>query len=192
MKVTVSGPNLPRPLADKGTMHVHAAGCADLRKYPKGADQGGWPLDADSVQYVVENVYGHQIEEAGATWQDYVSDFYWAPCVFHLPATAPTPVNEGRLEAATESAIENLGEVLECQHALAAAEAGLQNSGLFDLGLAQVHLDEMGELLITPGATKEDPDLADFWRAHHLVMGATESLRCAIEALQRIEERHGW
>lgn len=90
MAVTISGPNLPRPLCDKGDMHVHAAGCADLRKYPTERHTGekGWTITVASVREVVENVYGDQIRESGSTWQDYVGDFYWAPCTSKLAEDA--------------------------------------------------------------------------------------------------------
>lgn len=85
MRVTILGPNLPRPLCDKGDMHVHAAGCADVRRYPKGADQGGWEIDADTMQDVVEAVYGDMIDESGRAWHEYIGDLHWAPCVDSLP-----------------------------------------------------------------------------------------------------------
>lgn len=85
MKITVMGPNLPRPLCDKGDMHVHAAGCADLRRYPKGIDQGGWTINVEDVRSVVVAVYDNMIDESGLTWEDYVSDLYWAPCTSTLP-----------------------------------------------------------------------------------------------------------
>lgn len=92
MRVTICGPNLPRPLCDRGDMHVHQAGCADLRKYPDDdrtrPGQKGWTIEASSVETVVYEVYDNQIEESeGYTWEDYVDDLYWAPCTSSLPRT---------------------------------------------------------------------------------------------------------
>lgn len=88
MRVTISGPNLPRPLCDKGDMHVHKAGCADLRRYPTERHTGekGWTIEATSRQGVVEDVYGDQMHDYDppAPWTDYEGDLYWAPCTSEL------------------------------------------------------------------------------------------------------------
>ncbi len=83
MRVDVRGPNLPNSLANRGTMHVHKEGCADLRKYPTGADQGGWVITAHTVEGLVQDIYSDFLAESDDwTWQDYLSaDLYVAPCV---------------------------------------------------------------------------------------------------------------
>ena len=60
IQVRVFGPNLPARLADRGTVHVHVAGCADIAKrYGRvcGADQGGWTATVASVKDIVADVY---------------------------------------------------------------------------------------------------------------------------------------
>lgn len=86
MKLTIIGPNLADQ--SKGSFHVHAAGCADLkrgqyRNLYRG-DTGTYHEDHDSIRSVVDSIYGPQsggfYEESETTWADYVSDFYFAPC----------------------------------------------------------------------------------------------------------------
>jgi hypothetical protein len=90
--VTVCGPNLPDQ--SKGDMHVHAAGCADLKRGQlRQADK--WTVEVDSVQAVVEAIYSDMIAECDpdepyGTWVDYEADLYFAPCV-HLPRYQPIP-----------------------------------------------------------------------------------------------------
>lgn len=87
MRVTVHGPNLPRHLSDKGTIHVHKDGCRDIKthRYPAGADQGGYGVDVASIAEIVEDVYpasdfqyDPDDEAAAAPYRD---DIYVAPCV---------------------------------------------------------------------------------------------------------------
>ena len=86
-EVTIHGPNLPRRLADKGTLHVHKVGCRDLvlHRYPTGPDQGGWKLEASSIADIVEDCYPASDfcydptnPEDVAPYRD---DIYVAPCV---------------------------------------------------------------------------------------------------------------
>lgn len=91
MQVAILGPNLPRPLCDKGDIHAHAAGCADIaRRYPAGRDQGGWVIEAASIQEIIEDVYGDQMHDYDppAPWSDYEGDVWLAPCVRELPREA--------------------------------------------------------------------------------------------------------
>jgi hypothetical protein len=85
VNVTICGPNLPRALSEKGTLHVHKTGCADLRKYPKGLDQIGWPMDADTIHEVIMEIYPPDNFDYDDTnpgeYATYRSDVYVAPCV---------------------------------------------------------------------------------------------------------------
>lgn len=86
--VTIVGPNLRDQ--SKGTFHVHAAGCADLRRSPnlKHEDQS-WSIAATSREHIAGVVYEDHIAEAeDMTAADYLGDFHFAPCVT-LPVSAP-------------------------------------------------------------------------------------------------------
>lgn len=91
-RVTVLGPNLPASMADKGTLHVHAEGCADIaRRYSKVIERDGWSFEAKSILAVVADIYepdnfGYDITDP-ADREQYVSDVHFAPCV-HLPFEA--------------------------------------------------------------------------------------------------------
>lgn len=89
MRVSILGPNLPRPFSDKGTFHIHAEGCRDIARYRirEGSDQGGWTMDASSIEDIVEEVYGDVMGDytPRAPWDEYESDFHFAPCVSSLP-----------------------------------------------------------------------------------------------------------
>lgn len=85
MRVTIAGPNLPRPLADRGDMHVHAAGCRDLSRYPTERHTGekGWTIEVAGLRELTLEVYGDQIAESDdpTDWQSYLEWMYVAPCV---------------------------------------------------------------------------------------------------------------
>jgi hypothetical protein len=102
-RVTIVGPNLPRPLCDKGTFHVHKAGCADLKRGALGRAHAGPSagfdmLVTDRLQ-VEADVYDFApAENEDYTVGDYQSDFHFAPCLDELPldsepeaAAAPAP-----------------------------------------------------------------------------------------------------
>jgi hypothetical protein len=81
--VTVYGPNLP---TQGETFHVHAAGCADVRRgfYPGLSKHQAMAWEAESIQEIVEEVYLDQIAESDgewATWEPYAHDFKIFPCV---------------------------------------------------------------------------------------------------------------
>lgn len=94
MKVDIAGPNLPRPLCDKGTLHVHAHGCADLKKSAYARAGEPWTIDAVSRQEVILDIYSNQIDESDSTWDDpaYETDVYFAPCCKALPRTTAEAV----------------------------------------------------------------------------------------------------
>jgi hypothetical protein len=85
-RVTIIGPNLPRPLCDKGTFHVHAEGCADIKRYPQPRDPD-WTIEASSIATVVEDIYSDILAENDIdgpdhpAWPIYESDVHFAPCV---------------------------------------------------------------------------------------------------------------
>ena len=93
MQVTIHGPNLHDQ--SQGTFHVHAAGCRDNhREVRANGSENPWTLEVDSAQAVVEEVYADQIAEAEgewASWEPYLSDFAFYPCVQNLPNERSTP-----------------------------------------------------------------------------------------------------
>jgi hypothetical protein len=89
MQVTIHGPNLHDQ--SKGTFHVHAAGCRDNQREERfNGSEHPWTLEVDSAQAVVEEVYSDHMAEHPAgdkwsTWEPYLSDFAFYPCVKDLP-----------------------------------------------------------------------------------------------------------
>ena len=84
MQVTVIGPNLPSRLANRGSMHVHKAGCRDIaiEHYPmENADT----MEAANVAEIVESIYPASDfcydPENPAEYAPYRDDIYVAPCV---------------------------------------------------------------------------------------------------------------
>jgi hypothetical protein len=82
-RVTVLGPNLN---STDETFHVHATGCADIRrsKVYVGAVKWASQMEVQTLQDVVEDTYQDQIAESEglwATWEPYASDFRVFPCV---------------------------------------------------------------------------------------------------------------
>ena len=85
MRVTICGPNLRDQ--SKGQFHVHAEGCADLRRgaIREPEYRHGWTIDATSREQVADEVYADIIDEnPGTTAGDYVSDFHFFPCCADL------------------------------------------------------------------------------------------------------------
>lgn len=82
-RVTVVGPNLPGSLQRIATFHVHAEGCADLKRgaiRPHAAQ--GWTIEARSLTEVCDEVYPPEDFECESG--EYLFDFHFAPCV-NLP-----------------------------------------------------------------------------------------------------------
>lgn len=84
--VTIIGPNLNRAGQQKGGMHVHAKGCAEIERDPKhyGYRQvkPHWTIDAESIKEVVTAIYDPDdfcYDES--EWGDYAADVHFAPCV---------------------------------------------------------------------------------------------------------------
>lgn len=90
MQVVVVGPNLLDQ--SKGSFHVHAAGCSHRRQkqYQSAHIQHDFKQKQEfaTVQEVVEDVYQDQIAESDGTWDEYESDFWFAPCTEGLAKTA--------------------------------------------------------------------------------------------------------
>lgn len=86
-EVTFIGPNLPSPLCDKGAIHVHKKGCADLNKLGyRGASRGDLTVrtDCDVVTCIYplgDFNYDPDTDEI----DPYFEDVYFAPCVKDLP-----------------------------------------------------------------------------------------------------------
>lgn len=96
MKVTIIGPNLRKQ--DKGQFHVHAEGCADIRRDPKRYGyvfaSPHWTIDADTQYAVVEEIFSDMIfHNDMSPAEDYLSEVHFAPCV-KLPLGKPTPKDE--------------------------------------------------------------------------------------------------
>lgn len=90
--VTILGPNMGRPLCDKGDLHVHRTGCADIKRQYGGVAR--YNEEHADKRSVVDSMYGPEAgsfyEEAGCenestAWQQYEGEFWFAPCVSYLP-----------------------------------------------------------------------------------------------------------
>lgn len=90
MKVTIIGPNLDRRESPDGSqLHVHAEGCADVKKrYRRPVD--GWTIPAVSKREVVFDIYPpDQFDYDPDTEFDiYRSDVKFFPCTDALPEGA--------------------------------------------------------------------------------------------------------
>lgn len=96
MKVTIWGPNLRGEDQRKGTLHAHAADCADNgkmeRKYGGSRGEGSWTITAESVLDVTFAIYSDHMgdhteeEQREPGFLDvYVQDIHFAPCLKTLP-----------------------------------------------------------------------------------------------------------
>jgi hypothetical protein len=108
MQLTILGPNLPGSMQRVANIHVHAAGCADLKRGGcREAIAMGEACTEEhaSMQTVVESFYGPSaggfygesgIPEADwpTAWKDpaqgYLADFHFAPCTAGLAFDEPT------------------------------------------------------------------------------------------------------
>ena len=101
MKIAIYGPNLNRAGQEKGTLHIHSAGCGHSRQYGNrgryGGDRadGSWTVDATSCQEVIEEIYGDHIAESEEQdWREYDGDIWFAPCVGSLSYAAGIVLNK--------------------------------------------------------------------------------------------------
>lgn len=92
MDVVICGPNLRDQ--SKGTFHVHAAGCSDLKRMARNEPEyrNGWKVAVNDVKSVIVDVYADQMreadEESQQDWESYVDDFHFFPCCDSLPHDA--------------------------------------------------------------------------------------------------------
>ena len=89
MKLTISGPN-----PHGGMFHVHATGCADLKRGVYRHLSASNPFsemyeeEHEDVQSVVLSVFDNGImdeQDGPVTYQDFVSEFKFFPCTAGLP-----------------------------------------------------------------------------------------------------------
>jgi hypothetical protein len=93
-RIVIFGPNLSGAGQRKGTLHVHAAECADCRLYGPGRKYGGddyggaigetWSFEAATRRDVVMDVYPPEDFDYDPTTEEirsYSDDIYFAPCV---------------------------------------------------------------------------------------------------------------
>ena len=99
--VHVIGPNLGS--STEFVFHVHAAGCADIKRKPIYRHADGVsdkPVELGSMQEVVEYIYDGQIfsDNAGdpvwGKWEAYEPDFKWFPCLGDFPEERPDADDE--------------------------------------------------------------------------------------------------
>ncbi len=88
MSVTIYGPNLPRSLSARGSLVVHATGCADTQRSPYtrlSADSPAWSIEATTRAEVVETIYDpsdFDYDPSDPEARDpYDGDVYFFPCV---------------------------------------------------------------------------------------------------------------
>lgn len=131
MEIVVIGPNLRDQ--SKGSFHVHAAGCADIkRNYRQEIAEGviDTPWEAQDRMAVVASMYGlkaggfydERPEDARAlTLSEFLEglmgEFHFAPCVNALPLRAT-----GHLESMSD-------EALDYQHDAADIHSDLEHMG---------------------------------------------------------------
>lgn len=92
MRVTICGPNLQDQ--SKGQFHIHAAGCADLKRHAHREPEyrHGWTISAASQLDVAAEVYSdimaeHEGADDGLDKPEaYVSEFHFFPCTKELSA----------------------------------------------------------------------------------------------------------
>jgi hypothetical protein len=84
VEVTVLGPNW----INDADFHVHASGCADIRrpKYRMCVREGTWDVEVCSKRELFETLFGDFIsenegEDWGGVWTDYLNQARIFPCV---------------------------------------------------------------------------------------------------------------
>lgn len=79
--ITICGPNLRDQ--SKGTFHVHAAGCADLKRHASREPEyrHGWTIDAESQAEVGDAIYEDMIDEGSMEPGEGMSDCHFFPCI---------------------------------------------------------------------------------------------------------------
>jgi hypothetical protein len=84
-QVTIIGPNLP---GNTQTFHVHAAGCADIKRSRLYHRAQQWTVELASAQEVVYDVYpSGDFDYPPEEWEDYLSEFRIFPCLDSFPTS---------------------------------------------------------------------------------------------------------
>lgn len=94
IRVTVVGPNLrPGPRDSHASIHIHAAGCQDLKTRPIYKGHDSWDLDASSIEDVAMEIYPPSDFQYDPETEigDYTGDIYVAPCVRFPGQTKTAP-----------------------------------------------------------------------------------------------------
>lgn len=92
-RVVIVGPNLPGSLQRLGTFHVHAEGCADLKRgaiRPYAEQDAPYATEYSSRIELADDIYADIMAEGDYASGDLVGDFHFAPCVT-LPMSADAP-----------------------------------------------------------------------------------------------------
>lgn len=135
MQVHIIGPNL----ADQsnGDFHVHAKGCADVKRSalyrsPEFKSDRDSTVDVESVRDIVEYVYADQIGEGSMSWGDGVSSLYVLPCVGELPSETPAApvVTRAMTESDLRAALYDV--VCELRPEMTVRQAGSYVAGRID------------------------------------------------------------
>jgi len=86
MRVTICGPNLRDQ--SKGQFHVHAEGCADLRRNASLQREpeymNGWTIEAATRDEVGDHIYEDHIAEGSMEPGEGKHDCHFFPCVSDL------------------------------------------------------------------------------------------------------------
>jgi hypothetical protein len=102
--VVVIGPNL---LKQDHSFHVHAAGCADIKRSPVyrsrefDGDKNS-PMDFNSETEVIEFVYSDFIDNDNPA-DNFSGDFNFFPCVRFAAPVTPVPEKEKAMEFDTRT-----------------------------------------------------------------------------------------
>jgi hypothetical protein len=103
MKVTIVHTNL----TTDGMIHVHRAGCADLKQYR--SDHHLFTVDHASAEELVADFYSDIIDEnPDTTWHTYYGEFHFLPCTSALPTTTTeetTTMTTTRTDALVDAVI---------------------------------------------------------------------------------------
>lgn len=82
-RVVIVGPNLPSSLQRLGQHHVHAEGCADLKRgaIRPYAETEAYVAEARSMTEIGEDLYADFLAEGSMQPDEVLMDLHFAPCV---------------------------------------------------------------------------------------------------------------
>lgn len=103
MQVQIIGPNLPDQ--SKGSFHVHATGCADVRRSPDyrspefmndRATSYDFASRIDVAEFIYSDIIAEDDEQDGPLDESsvYLNDIHFFPCTDALPLEAPAVAKE--------------------------------------------------------------------------------------------------